>query len=384
MDDYENPKPGKTYISPSLPAFGQKDRSVRIASKVIEASTSYAFAKIKDELVLRHRNNGKSHVKAVFYEDDRHIRVLNIQGFTIATEKPHNASFSFVGDEIEKLLEFLINIQTVAFKSRASVNITDADLRRIRLSSLQARSLVEDNEELFAEVVRLSLTKKDVVAIGYRKKQLEVFRQLLEDPAYFEELKRRKRCTDEKLWQQFFEKNPWIFGYGLSYIYLDSLDDKKLEQVVQGHSVATRGKRVDALLKSRGVISSLCFVEIKTHTTQLLAGSAYRAGCWAAHNELSGAIAQVQGSVASAMETLRGKLALTDVEGDPTGEEAFNYAPKAFLVIGSLESLVGEHGVNADKFRSFELLRRNTFLPEIITFDELYERARFIVQQSEA
>jgi hypothetical protein len=43
------------------------------------------------------------------------------------------------------------------------------------------------------------LTKKDVVAIGYRKKQLEVFRQLLEDPAYFAALKRRKNCTDEKL-----------------------------------------------------------------------------------------------------------------------------------------------------------------------------------------
>ncbi len=330
LETYENPAPGKTYISPSLPAFGQKDRCVRIASKVIEAPTTYAFAKIKDELVLRHRNNGKSHIKAVFYEDDRHIRSLNIQGFTIATERPHNASFSFIGDEIEKLLEFLINIQSVALKSKASVNITDTELRRIRLSNMQARSLVEDNEELFAQVLRLSLTKKDVVAVGYRKKQLEVFHQLLEDPSYFAELKRRKNCTDERLWQQFFEKNPWIFGYGLSYLYLDSLDDKKLEQVVQGHSVATRGKRVDALMKTRGVISSLCFVEIKTHTTPLLASAPYRSGCWAAHSELSGAVSQVQGSVASAMNSLRGKIALNDADGDPTGEEAFNYAPKAF------------------------------------------------------
>jgi hypothetical protein len=220
-------------------------------------------------------------------------RRRGLQGFSIATERPHNASFSFVGDEIEKLLEFLINIQLVTLKSKASVNITDTELRRIRLSNLQARSLVEENEELFAEVVRLSLTKRDVVAIGYRKKQLDVFRLLLEDPAYFEDLKRRKDCTAEKLWQQFFEKNPWIFGYGLSYLYLDSLDDKKLEQVVQGHTVAARGKRVDALMKTRGVISSLCFVEIKTHRTPLLAASAYRAGCWAAHSDLSGAIAQV-------------------------------------------------------------------------------------------
>jgi hypothetical protein len=77
----------------------------------------------------------------VFYEDDRDIRSLNIQGFSIAAERPHNASFSFVGDEIEKLLEFLINIRLVTLKSKASINITDTELRRIRLSNLQAKSL---------------------------------------------------------------------------------------------------------------------------------------------------------------------------------------------------------------------------------------------------
>ncbi len=103
MDNYENPKPGKTYISPSLPAFGQKNYRVRIASKVIESPDSYAFAKIKDEIVLKHKEGAKTHIKAKFSEDDRGIFLLNIQGYTVATEKPHNASFSFVGDEIGKL-----------------------------------------------------------------------------------------------------------------------------------------------------------------------------------------------------------------------------------------------------------------------------------------
>ena len=39
--------------------------------------------------------------------------------------------------------------------------------------------------------------------------------------------------------------------------------------------------------------------------------------------------------------------------------------------------------MNQEQFRSFELFRRNTFSPEIITFDELYERAKFIVHQHE-
>jgi hypothetical protein len=184
------------------------------------------------------------------------------------------------------------------------------------------------------------------------------------------------------VWQKFFEQNTWIFGYGLSYIQLSALDDKKLEQVVQGHRVSEHGKRVDALLRTRGVISSLCFAEIKTHRTKLLGSEPYRSGCWPPSVELSGAVSQVQGTVALATETIRSKLSVNDGLGNPTGEEAFNYMPKSFLVAGSLHEFRGEHGVNQDRFRSFELFRRNTHSPEIVTFDELYERARFIVVQN--
>ena len=235
----------------------------------------------------------------------------------------------------------------------------------------------------FSEVISSSITKKDVIAVAYRKKQLEAFRQLLEDTSYFNKAKEQKQCSGEALWQRFFEKNPWIFGYGLNYIYLDALDDKKLEKVVHGYSVGTRGKRVDALMKSRGAISSLCFVEIKTHKTPLLSTQSYRAGCWPPSDELIGGVSQVQGNVASAMNTIQDKLEIFDSDGTPTGEEAFNYSPKAYLVVGSLSSFVGTHGVNHEQLRSFELFRRNTFSPEIITFDELYERAKFIVHQIE-
>jgi hypothetical protein len=58
--------------------------------------------------------------------------------------------------------------------------------------------------------------------------------------------------------------------------------------------------------------------------------------------------------------------------------------PKSFLVVGSLGEFTTEHGVNEERYRSFELFRRHTLSPDIITFDELFERARFIVQQHEA
>jgi len=383
MDNYQDPKPGKTYISPRLDAFGNPERKVRIATKLIEQPSTYAFATIKDELVLRHKDDAKTCITAKFFEDDRRIFVLSLQGYTVATNKPHNASFAFIGDEIGKLIEFLNHVQAMPLKSAGPMKITDEDLRRVVLSNAQAQTIFHDNQALFAEVLRSAITKEDVIAVGYRKRQLQVFQRLLEEPAYFEEVKTRKNCTGEAVWQRFFEKNPWIFGYGLSYIQLSGLDERKLEQVVHGHTVSEHGKRVDALLRTRGVISSLCFVEIKTHKTELLQTQPYRSGCWAPSAELSGGVSQVQGAVALAGESIRTKLSLTDETGNPTGEEAYNYMPKSFLVIGSLQEFVGDHGVNQERYRSFELFRRNVTSPEIITFDELFERAKFIVEQYE-
>jgi len=382
-DDYQNPLPGKTYISPSLQAFGDKERRVRIASKILPSEDGYEYARERDEIVLRKKTDSKTYITAKFLEDTRQTFVLTVQKFVSETGQPYGSGFSFVGEEIGRFCEFLANIQSVDFKNRAKVNISDEELRKIALTTHQAKVFLMENQDLFAEVLKSEVTTEDLIAVGFRKKQLSVYKNLLNDQSYFDDLKQKKNCSNEALWQKYFEKNPWVFGYGLGYIFLSSLDDKKLEQVVQGHSVDSHGKRVDALMKTKGIISNLCFIEIKTHATELLESKPYRSGCWAPSKELAGAIAQVQGTVASAIENLSSKINLSDSDGNPTGEEIFNYQPKSYLVIGSMGEFVSEHGVNKDKLRSFELLRKNTSNPEIITFDELYERAKFIVQHNE-
>lgn len=208
----------------------------------------------------------------------------------------------------------------------------------------------------------------------------EIFEKFLTNKTYFLYVKNNYKYTSEKIWQTFFEKNPWIFGYGLGYIFLSQLDGKKLEQIVQGYNVNTHGKRVDGLMKTKGIISNLCFVEIKTDETNLLEKEPYRSGCYAASRELAGTIAQVQGTVSAAVKSLSEHISVSEADGTPTGEEIYNYQPKAFLVIGSLGEFKSETGVNKDKLQSFELLRKNIHNVEILTFDELYERARFITE----
>jgi hypothetical protein len=134
-------------------------------------------------------------------------------------------------------------------------------------------------------------------------------------------------------------------------------------------------------MKTKGMINSLCFGEIKTNKTDLLKKITlpYRRECWSVSDELIGGVAQIQKTIQKSIENIRTKTEIKDKNGDLTGEQLYLYQPKSFLIIGTLSQFVVEDKVNEEKFSSFELFRRNLVNPEIITFDELYERAKHIV-----
>ncbi|MFT4066348.1 hypothetical protein [Paraburkholderia sp.] len=113
--------------------------------------------------------------------------------------------------------------------------------------------MVHDNQGVFSEIIRHEITKEDVVSLGYRKRQVTTFAKLLSEPTCFNQVKAAKSMKgDEALWQAFFERNRWIFGYGLSYFFVTGFDNRKLEQVVEGHDLINRGTRPDGLMKTRG------------------------------------------------------------------------------------------------------------------------------------
>ncbi|MGY6647300.1 Shedu anti-phage system protein SduA domain-containing protein [Wenyingzhuangia sp. IMCC45574] len=263
---------------------------------------------------------------------------------------------------------------------KIKLKITDEQSENFILTDKQTKRMLEKKPNLIKSFIENEINDSDITAIGYRKKQLEVFKNLLTDENYFkDELTRLNISGKENLWQYFFEKNTWIFGYGLNFIFSTNLEHKKIEQVVSGFSFNEYGKRVDGLLKTRGLISSLCFVEIKVHDTRLLSNRPYRSDCWSVSNELSGAVSQIQKTVQRSITNLPTQNRMIDREGNPTNETIFLYKPKSYLIIGNLNEFVTEHGVNESKFSSFELFRQNTNSPEIITYDELYERAKFLL-----
>jgi hypothetical protein len=372
-------KPDKTIFSKRFVDVlsGQK---LRIASRVLDSAEGLQFALKKSEMILRTTAAGRFQIKATFLEDDRNINVLTIQRYS--PNRPLEQSFSFVGDEIDTLLEFVAGVRAMPLPHEGKLHVSDHALKDIVLNESQARRLFSEHEALFTEIASNQALKRDVVAVGYRRKQLEQFEKLLNDPNYFASEQQQLDTTPEGLWQKFFEANTWIFGYGLSFQFLSALDKRKLEQAVRGADVTGTGKRVDGLMKTRGLINSLCFVEIKRHDTPLLAERATRPGAWAPSNYLTSAISQVQTTVQDAIEQIGRKLTPNDEFGDPTGEVLFNIHPRSCLVVGRLSEFESDAGgTNEAKFRSFELCRRHITRPEILTFDELFERAKFIVSE---
>ena len=351
---------------------------MRIASHIIDGQPGLKFATVENEVVLRETPGGRYQIKAAFLEDDRSIRSLTIQRY-IKTGPQDRQYFTFVGSEIDTLIDFIASVKTIQFDGAAKVHLTDEVLREIILDQSQARKIFEKNSELFLELAQQEHITRDLVAVGYRRRQLGHFETLLQDQDFFESERGRLQCKPEDVWQKFFEANTWIFGYGLSYQFMSQLDERKLEQIVRGRDLGGAGKRSDALMKTRGIVNSLCFVEIKRHDTPLLGQSTYRPDVWPPSAELASGVSQTQATVHAAVDAIGHRLLPRDEFGDPTGEVLFNIEPRSCLVIGSLGQFQTANGVNTPKFRSFELFRRNTWRPEIVTFDELLQRARFIV-----
>ncbi|MEO8072021.1 MAG: Shedu immune nuclease family protein [Acidobacteriota bacterium] len=389
IDFFENKKTNKIYVSKQFSELETKD-TARFASQAIDGTENHYFVKGVGETVLHVSDGERIEIKALFYEDSREIKTFTIQKFFKTSDKPYGTnkavSFTFTGDEIKTFVDFICSIPNLDLSNPNKIKIDDDAIKELLLSKEQALNLFKNNRTVFEELYKNEITISDIVNLRYKKEQLRYFKQLLEDDDFFENEKRMTSARgNEQVWQNFFEKNTWILGYGLNFIFNTPLEEEKLEQVVSGANVFSAGKRVDALMKTRGIINSLCFCEIKTHTTNLLKKikTSYRLEVWSVSDELAGGVGQIQRTVQKSIENIKTKTQIKDQQGNLTNEEVFLYNPKSFLLIGSLKEFKGDNGTNEDKFSSFELFRQNIFKPEIITFDELFERAKFIMDIAE-
>lgn len=217
-----------------------------------------------------------------------------------------------------------------------------------------------DNKQALIEQIQNGLiTSHDIVNIGYRKEQLNIFAKML------------KTCDDEKAWQSFFEENQWIFGYGLDYKFNYIL---QREYSTGSQGLDRKGDAIGDFILTDSQFTVL--VELKTPSTKLFGSEKYRNGCWKISNDLADVTSQV---LAQKHEVTLNFSELADY----LDKDITLYDPKAIIVIGNTQQFNAEDKkASRWKKRTFELYRRNLRNVEIITYDELYNRAKFIVENS--
>lgn len=209
-------------------------------------------------------------------------------------------------------------------------------------------------------IVQDSLSSEDLNIILGRKDALTTFEELLAlDPP-----------QSEPQWQKFFESNDWILGYGLRYRYLSIL---RRECRVSGIDLDGRNAVIADFLLSDNRFTKI--VELKRPDTPLFKDK-YRSETWCLSEELTNAVSQILSQ--KAQWEIKSKDNCYADDGHKITEETYDV--DCILVIGSSSQFAGDDKESAIKSSTLELYRRNMKSIEILLYDELFERTKFIVE----
>ncbi|PKG34906.1 Shedu immune nuclease family protein, partial [Psychrobacter sp. Sarcosine-3u-12] len=320
----------------------------------------------------------RTQIKIIFSKNSSEARTLEIAKFVGGKEKETLRLNKICTGQLKAFLSFLTDIDVSSFNEKQTTLSSNNDNAEIFKNFMEIMENGEGEDILKQILASDNITSHDIVSTGYRKTQLEIFRKLLEED-YISEYKKdvlnNPSTQDEKAWQEFFTSNQWIFGYGLDYKFQNILQK---EFHTSNTDAAGKGSVIaDFLIGDKRFTS---FVEIKLPTTTLFSGRQNRSGCWKLSSDLLDSYSQILEQKAC------GEIKIEQEELYDENEELITqraYDSKTFLIIGSLKSLE-ESNCSAKekkiKFKTFELFRRDSRKVDIITYDELYERAKFIVE----
>ncbi|MCD4743607.1 MAG: DUF4263 domain-containing protein [Desulfobacteraceae bacterium] len=351
--------------------FTKEKKSQRAIRKVFGEEESFEVVKVNGELILRCSPSGRDQVKVIVYENDNSKMGFVIQKFRGDTGNPYKeSSFSFYDYEFQELLEFLTLVRFMDLSTLDRFKLSFSDLKQKVLVNQDEKDLVqafknfkgENRLKLLEQMRDGKLTKEDLDILSGRKRGLEVFYEKL----YVE------KDWNEPQWQSFFEKNTWIFGYGLDYRFLTIL---QREAALSGSDLD--GKNTvegDFLLGSKDFT---VLVELKRPDTPLFESSKSRSRSWKLSKQLLDAVSQILAQKAS--WEIEATKSCYNSEGDLIKQKTCD--PKCILIIGNKDQFDRNQREQDIKFRTFELFRRDSRNIEILTYDELYERANFIVNQ---
>jgi hypothetical protein len=368
--------PGKIYVSKvfesGLSLLNTEKREKRFIQKVIDKK-HYQFEKLNvaGHIVLRESDTHRDQIKALVYGNDPKLLQLTLQRFRTDTGNPYKAdAFSFQQSEFIELIEFLKIIKFLDLSNKENFNILQSDIGTKKvLVDIADKEIINviknysgEKREQFLNLLRnQNITKEDLDVLSGRKSGLDEFRKALSE---------NNNWTEPK-WQLFFENNTWIFGYGLDYRFLQILQRESSISNVDLNGKNT--VKTDFLMGDKNFT---VIVELKKPTTPLFEKEQDRSESWRLSKELTYAISQILSQKAEWQ--IKSEKDNFNEDNDLITQKTID--PKTILVIGHSNQFIGNDRISRIKAKTFELYRRNMRNIEIFTYDELLDRAQFIVE----
>lgn len=369
---------GKLYVSKAFTYSPSSTEKMRNITMVMAGSDQFVMGEIQGSLCLRSSGEKrKTQVVATVHQDSKNVRRLTLQSFKTVSNgsitTTSKDSFTFRGDEFERLNKFLSTIEFINLSNQNTFQVEDIS------ETDGPKTIVDAPDRHILDVFKnLSATQRALIlddwAPQLTKDEVNI---ILGRKRAYAEMSEHISNLDwkEPDWQKFFEREDWIFGYGLDYKIMKIFDR---EMTVGGARTDDRERAIVDFLMT--FTDYTVIVEIKRPDTPLFQENrAGRAGTWRFSNEFMEAISQILEQKAQWLASSQ-----QGAHYDRSGRnilEARTRNSKAILVIGNRAEFAKCQNPRdrAIMMDTFELFRRETPSIEILCFDELQERARFIL-----
>lgn len=363
------------HFKPSEEEIIKTSKTNRLYSHEFEAGRFFQVVH-EDENGATIRFAPRTMLKIIYIKDQDDIEGFEIIKLVNESEKERVKLSKFNFAQLKEFLRFISEIDLKGITSRRLKILDDQELDSDSIRSVKTLLSKEGGAELVETLINEGfVSSKDIVNTSFRKRGVQIFKSLKDNPDYWKTYADEnglKKNSEEKVWQYFFEKNQWIFGYGLDYRFQEILQ----REVHLSDSELDGSNTVigDYLLGDKFFTT---FIELKKPSTPLFGNEKNRSNSWRLSNELIDSVSQILEHKASGLIRLDNSQY---INGEPLEQKA--YDSKVILIIGDWSELNKSASTQESniKKKTFELFRRDSRNIEILTFDELFERACYIAE----
>lgn len=351
------------------------DEFIIFSGPKVEVKSSISFYKSS--------STGKYTPRIIFYKQKKDGEIKETQNEKIRIE--FNDSERGLNN-FWKLMSFLFNykdlVDTGDFNGEYKIVSTGAYISEFKTKEEYEK--VEDLKRIFKESDIDEKTIKEAIS-DTRKKVIDQFKELLSNDDYsqYRQDNQITQTGDEIVWHHFLKNNDWLLGLNVDIKFIRDFIDET--SIGNPNSIGIGNPRNDIM----GVSDYTTLIEIKTpktHFFTLEKSSKARTGTWSFTQDFIEGISQCLKQKIDWEKNQKNKDLVFN--GEIIDQDIHRTIdPKVIFIMGNKQSELDLNSKNVDiltKRDTLERFKRNNRNIEIISYDELYERAYFIVYHKPA